>query len=170
MGNRDWSAGRHEPVFSQENKGPYNKCTLLVLYRCGWVGGWVEKLIFYSSVWSTTSRLHGCVQEVLHTCTSLVSGSHLLIRESLWNTPVTFWTLDEIKNSSHGKGKREDLTGRKREKVGQLCPNTERGAVQGWTRVASRCQLHRFNQAINNCIISWNNSPIKKRHRIGSYQ
>ena len=34
--------------------------------------------------------------------------------------PLAFWTLDEIKSSAHSKVKREDWTGGKREKVGQL--------------------------------------------------
>ena len=59
----------------------------------------------------------------------------------LLTSPLTFWTLDEIKNSAHNKVKREDWTDRKREKVGQLCPSTETGAVQGWAMVDSCCQL-----------------------------
>ena len=47
------------------------------------------------------------------------------------DTPLAFWTLGEIKSSPHSKVKRGDRTGRKREKVGQLCPSTETGAVQG---------------------------------------
>ena len=46
------------------------------------------------------------------------------------DTSLAFWTLGEIKNSAHSKVKREDWTGRKREKVGQLCPSTET-AIQG---------------------------------------
>ena len=40
-----------------------------------------------------------------------------------------------MKNFAHGKVKREDWNGRKREKVGQLCPSTETGTVQGWAMV-----------------------------------
>ena len=81
-----------------------------------------------------------------------------------------FWTLGEIKNSTYGKVKREDWTDREREKVGQLCPTTETGAVQGWAMVESRRQLYSFNQAINDCINTYGNGPTKKRCRIGSYQ
>ena len=41
--------------------------------------------------------------------------------------------------------KRADWTGRKREKVGQLCPCTETGAVQGWAMV--NC-THSINQSM----------------------
>ena len=51
------------------------------------------------------------------------------------DTPLAFWTLGEIKTSARSKGKREDWTGREREKVGQLCPSTETGAVQGGAMV-----------------------------------
>ena len=47
------------------------------------------------------------------------------------HTPLAFWTLGEMKNPVHSKVKKEDWNGRKREKVGQLCPSTETGAVQG---------------------------------------
>ena len=63
--------------------------------------------------------------------------------------PLGFWTLDEIKHSVHGKVKREVWTGEKGEKVGQLCPSTETGAVQGWAMVDSWYQLLSFNQSIN---------------------
>ena len=59
--------------------------------------------------------------------------------------PVAFWTLGEIKNSVHRNVKREDWAGRKREKVGQLCPNTETGPVQGWAMV--NC-IHLINQSM----------------------
>ena len=65
------------------------------------------------------------------------------------DTPLVFWTLGEIKNSAHSKVKREDWTGGKREKVGQLCPSTETGAAM----VDSSCQLNLFNQSINDCFI-----------------
>ena len=51
--------------------------------------------------------------------------------------PFEFWTLSEIKNSAQRKVKREDWTGRKREKVGQLSPSTETGAIPGWAMVDS---------------------------------
>ena len=38
---------------------------------------------------------------------------------------LAFWTVDETKNSAHGKLKRKDWTGKKREKVGQVCPSTQ---------------------------------------------
>ena len=41
-----------------------------------------------------------------------------------------------------------------KEEVGQLCLNTETGAVQGWAMVDSWCQLHSFNQAINDCFLA----------------
>ena len=65
------------------------------------------------------------------------------------DTPLAFWTLDELKNSAHSKAKRKDWTGTKREKVGQLWSSTETGTVQGWAMVDSWCQLYPFNQAIN---------------------
>ena len=86
------------------------------------------------------------------------------------DTLSAFWILGETKTSAHDKVKRADWTGWKREKVGQLCPSTETGAVQGWAMVESRCQLHSFNQAINDCIITYSNRPTEKRSRIGSYQ
>ena len=43
------------------------------------------------------------------------------------DTPFAFWTLEEMKNSAHNKLKRKDWTGWEREKVGQLCPSTDRG-------------------------------------------
>ena len=36
--------------------------------------------------------------------------------------------------------------------------------------VESRCKLYPFNQAINDCIVIWSNSPTKKRFRIEPYQ
>ena len=70
-------------------------------------------------------------------------------------TPLAFWTLGEkwkILLTAKLRGKTELVE--KREKVGQLCPSTETGAVQGRAMVDSWCQLHPFNQAINNCIIT----------------
>ena len=69
------------------------------------------------------------------------------------DTSLAFWTLDEIKNSAYSTVKREDWTGREKEKVGQLCPGTETGAVESWAMVDSWCQLNPFHQAINDCII-----------------
>ena len=95
-----------------------------------------------------------------------------VIRGSLWNYWHSLGVLDtgRNKNSAHSKMKREDWTGTKKEKVGQLCPSTETGVVQGWAMVDSWCQLHSFNQAINDCIIAWSHSSTKKHARIGSYQ
>ena len=45
------------------------------------------------------------------------------------DTPLAFSTLGEVKSSARSKVKREDCTGRKREKVGQLCPSTETRAI-----------------------------------------
>ena len=99
-------------------------------------------------------------------CTYSIYEGHCEIID----TPLAFWTLGEIKTSVHSKVKREDWTGRKREKVGQLWPSTERGAVQGWAMVDSCCQLYPFDQSINDCIMRWSNSPIKKGYRIGFYR
>ena len=83
----------------------------------------------------------------------LLRGSPLKLLTPL-PPPLAFWTLNEIKNSAHSKGKREDWTGGNREKVGQLCPSTETGAVQGWAMVDSWCQLSPFNQSINDRIVT----------------
>ena len=85
-------------------------------------------------------------------------------------TPPVVLDTGRNKNSAHSKVKKEDWTGRKREKIGQLCPSTETGAVQAWAVVNRQCQLHSFNQSINDCIVTWSNGPTKKRHWIGSYQ
>ena len=66
---------------------------------------------------------------------------------------LTFWTLNEIKDSAFGKVKREDWLGRKSEQASQLCSSTETGVVQGWAVVNSWCQLCSFNQSINDYII-----------------
>ena len=88
------------------------------------------------------------------------------VTSKLLTPPLAFWTLDEIKNFAHSKVKREGWTGRKREKVGQLRPSTETGAtmVDSWRRLCP------FNQAINDCIITWSNGPTKKCYQIGFYQ
>ena len=85
-----------------------------------------------------------------------------IIRESctyeghseITDTPLAFRPLDETKNFAVSKGKREDWKCLEKEKVVRLCSSTETGAVQGWAMVESRCQLHSFNQAINDCIIT----------------
>ena len=92
------------------------------------------------------------------------------VTKKLLTPPWPFWTLGdtdktlliakwrgktELVEKWRGKAglvekvKRKDWTGRKREKVGQLCPSTE----TGWALVDSWCQLHPFNQAINECFI-----------------
>ena len=88
----------------------------------------------------------------------------LLTRPGVWDTG---WNENILLIA---KVKREDWTGRKREKVGQLCPSTEAGAVQGWATAGSWCQLYSCNQSINDCIIMYSNSLTKKRPRIGSNQ
>ena len=98
---------------------------------------------------------------------------HSVIQGSFWNfwhPSLTFWTLDEMRNFPHSILKREGWTSREREKVGQLCPGTETGVVQGWAMVESRYQLHSFNQSINDWIITSSNSRTNKRYRLGSYQ
>ena len=42
--------------------------------------------------------------------------------QEIIDTLLAFWTPDETNNSADGKVKREDWYGRKREKVGWLCP------------------------------------------------
>ena len=73
------------------------------------------------------------------------------VRGSLWNycrPPWAFWTLGDTKNSAHSKVKREDWTGRKRGKVGQLCPSTETGLRAGlWSTVGANC-THLINQSM----------------------
>ena len=61
------------------------------------------------------------------------------------DTQLVFWTLDEIKKSAHSKVKREDWFGKKREKVGQLCPSMETGTVQGKAGVSC---THLINQSM----------------------
>ena len=48
---------------------------------------------------------------------------------------LVFWIPDETKNLAHGKVKREDWTGGKREKVNQLCPSTETRVIKYWVIV-----------------------------------
>ena len=71
----------------------------------------------------------------------------------LWTPPRRFgyWAKRKILLS---QVKKEDWTGTKREKIGQLCPSTETGAVQGWAMVDNWCQLCQFNQSINDGIIT----------------
>ena len=103
---------------------------------------------------------------------------HSAVSVEIFNTRATLklltppwrfghWTK---KHFAHGRVKRADWNGRKREKVGQLCPSTETGAVQGWAVVESRCQLYSFNQSINDCTITKNKRLTKKRSQIKSYQ
>ena len=100
---------------------------------------WKSKIKMYTvSLWIFYLKL----TKIIHMWSTRVTLKLLIL-------PLTFWTLDEIENSAHSKVKTEDWTGRKREKVGQLCPSTETGAVQGWAMVDSGCQLHSFNQSIN---------------------
>ena len=54
-------------------------------------------------------------------CTVLPYEGH----SQIINAPWAFWAWGEIKNSSDSKVKREDWTGRNREKIGQRCPNTK---------------------------------------------
>ena len=66
--------------------------------------------------------------------------------------PLTFWTLGEIKNSAHSKVKREDWSGRKREKIGQLwvCDQARRpGRFRTglWSTVGVNC-AHLINQSM----------------------
>ena len=79
---------------------------------------------------------------ISHPCITYTRVTLKLLTPSL-----VFWTLGEIKHSAHSKVKREECTDRNRQKVGQLSPSTETGAVQGWAMVDSWCQLCPFNQA-----------------------
>ena len=95
------------------------------------------------------------------------------LRGSLWNYWHPLGVLDTGRKKNiliMGNVKREDWTGRGREKVGQLSPSTETGAAQGWAMVDSWRQLYSFNRSINDCVITLSHGPTKKRYRIGLYQ
>ena len=47
-------------------------------------------------------------------------------------TPSAFRTLDKEKRSAQGKGKSDVVEKERKREVGQLCLNTEMGAVEGW--------------------------------------
>ena len=67
----------------------------------------------------------------------------------LLTPPWRFGHWANTKNSSHSKVKREDWTGRKREKLCQLGPSTETGTVQGWAMDDSWCNCaHSIKQSM----------------------
>ena len=71
------------------------------------------KIAYFNSCWEhPLAAPHGIIHE---------GHSEIIV------TPLAFWTLDEIKHSAHSKMKREDWTGRKREKVGQLLAVSKHG-------------------------------------------
>ena len=69
--------------------------------------------------------------------------------KKLLTPELAFWSMDETKNSAHGKVKREDWTGREKEKVGQLCPNAETSdSGPGYGRKhAGVKRMHLINQS-----------------------
>ena len=74
----------------------------------------------------------------------MVKMRAMQVRGSFWNywhTRLAFWTLGEVRNFVHGKVKRDDWTGRKREQVGQLRPITETGTDQAglWLTAVVNC-------------------------------
>ena len=108
--------------------------------RCRHYGKRVQKYRLIITVWNLKfSKKENCWYE-----------GH----SEITDTSLAFWRLGAIENSAHSKVKREDWTDREREKVGQLCPSTETGTVQGWAMVDSRCHLQSFNQPINDCNIT----------------
>ena len=112
-----------------EDPGRIPACPLERTHHPGRVGGrdQSEPVIYRT----TSSRGSAC-------CTDSAWPS-IFLKKNWWEKKKVLLDESICKKfsylSAHSKVKREDWTGGKREKVGQLCPSMGTGAVQGWAMV-----------------------------------